>query len=147
MLYQKYCNLYIWVWFIIVIILLIKLLQTICSVKEFIPITKTETKENMTDDQPRIKVFNFNTSWCGWSKRFQSDWDKFSTKVNDKINYPEYTHIDAIDVKCDDVNNNTMCKQYEVRGYPYVVVENNNIRTPYTGERTHSALINHVSKL
>lgn len=153
MLYQKYCNLHVWVWILIIIVILINLSQTICSVKEPISITeietkaKTETKENMTNNNPIIKVFNFNTSWCGWSKRFQPEWDKFSAEINDPDN-TTYANIEAIDVKCDGGDDNkALCEEYKVPGYPFVVVKNNNKPEQYKGERTHVALKNHVLAL
>ena len=37
----------------------------------------------------RLKIFNFNTEWCGWSKRFQPEWDKFTqaVKANPNLNF------------------------------------------------------------
>ena len=55
---------------------------------------KEEFNEN---NKVIIKVFNFNTSWCGWSKKFQSEWDIFTKFIIDN----NLTHIHAYDVKCD----------------------------------------------
>jgi thiol-disulfide isomerase/thioredoxin len=90
----------------------------------------------------KIKVFNFNTSWCGWSKRLQPEWDKFNEFI--KLD-PKLAHIEVYDIKCDDDKNNSMCESYKVPGYPYIVIEVNGKRTHYNGERTAKGLINEMS--
>ena len=141
MLDQKYWGLPIWVWLVVVGIVFFSSYQTVCSVES--PTAKSENKENFSEakNKSKIKVFNFNTSWCGWSRRFQPEWDKFSEKVKTD---PNLSHVDALDVKCDDNNNELMCEKYEVPGYPFVVVEIDGKRTQYNGERTASALIKHI---
>ena len=86
----------------------------------------------------KTKVFNFNTLWCGWSKKFQPEWNKFSESIK---NNPD---IEAIDVKCDNPENEKMCKEYDVPGFPYVVVEKDNVRTPYNGQRTSEAMLHNI---
>jgi thiol-disulfide isomerase/thioredoxin len=91
----------------------------------------------------KLKIFNFNTDWCGWSKRFQPEWDKFTqaVKADSKLN----NKVEVFDVKCDNPANQQMCEEYNVPGYPYVIVEKNGNRSPYNGERTAQALISFVS--
>ena len=89
-------------------------------------------------DNKKTKVFNFNTLWCGWSKKFQPEWDKFSESVKTNPN------IEAIDVKCDNPENEQMCKDYDVPGFPYIVVEKNNVKTSYDGQRTCEAMLKNI---
>lgn len=86
----------------------------------------------------KTKVFNFNTLWCGWSKKFQPEWDKFSESIKNNPN------IEAIDVKCDNPDNEQMCKDYDVPGFPYIIIEKNNVKTPYNGPRTAEAILNNI---
>ena len=86
----------------------------------------------------KTKVFNFNTLWCGWSKKFQPEWDKFSESVKNNPN------IETIDVKCDNPDNEQMCKDYNVPGFPYVIIEKDNVKTPYEGPRTAEAMLNNI---
>ena len=109
------------------------------------PITE-QFKEN---DKMIIKVFNFNTEWCGWSKNFQSEWDLFTKLIIDnKLN-----HIIAYDVKCDNNSNSNMCKEYDVPGYPYIVIEkmtnaeSKPERIIYDQERTADSLLSYIQKL
>ena len=46
-----------------------------------------------------IKVYNFNTSWCGYSVRFQPEWKKFEEEINSINNLS----IQAFDIKCDNI--------------------------------------------
>lgn len=109
------------------------------------PITE-QFKEN---DKMIIKVFNFNTEWCGWSKKLQPEWDKFTKLIIDN----NLNHIIAYDVKCDNNSNSNMCKEYDVPGYPYIVIEKmtNTESKPkriiYDQERTADSLLSYIQKL
>lgn len=95
-------------------------------------------KENFGDVNGKTKVYNFNTSWCGWSKKFQPEWNKFQDMVKSNPN------VEAHDIKCDDESNESMCKEYNVPGYPYVVIEHNGERDSYNGPRTALDLMKSV---
>lgn len=86
----------------------------------------------------KFKVYNFNTSWCGWSKRFQPEWDAFTVACKTSKN------IETVDVKCDDDNNKDVCNKYNVPGYPYVIVEVDGDPRPYDGERTSDAIMGYI---
>jgi thiol-disulfide isomerase/thioredoxin len=129
MLEQIYFSLPLWVWLIVICIIVFSCYHTTCSVK---------TNEKFTD---KIKVYNFNTSWCGYSQRFQPEWDKFSERVKSDS---KLSHVTALDIKCDDDSNKSMCENYQVPGYPFVVIENGNEHTNYDGERTADAIISNI---
>lgn len=108
----------------------------------------TQDIEKFTDNK-KTKVFNFNTLWCGWSKKFQPEWNKFTAAINSLDNKDEY---EVKDIKCDDIENDAnlkaLTKKYKVQGYPHVVIENDKGQImPYKGERTVEALYNHVKDL
>ena len=127
----SFLGLPIWAWLFIIVILILSLE---CN------------NENFSDvkDSKKIKVLNFNTHWCGWSRRFQPEWDKFSESV--KTN-PKLVHIQAVDVKCDAKDNEMMCEAYQIPGFPYVLVEKDGKKIPYDGERTAEALETFVNTL
>ena len=146
MLDQKFFGLPLWVLLVIVGIVAFSCYQTMNSVEAPKAKPETEIKEKFADvlqpkDKSKIKVFNFNTSWCGWSRRFQPEWDEFSKRVKSDS---KLSHVEALDVKCDDDKNESMCEKYQVPGYPFVVVEVDGKRTQYEGERTTDALIKHI---
>ena len=96
-----------------------------------------------------IKVFNFNTSWCGWSKKLQPEWDKFRQLIIDN----NLNHIEVYDIKCDNDSNSQLCKEYDVRGYPYIVIEkmtntnNQSERIIYDQDRTADNLLSYIKQL
>lgn len=143
MLSQEYFRLPLWIWLIIIGVLVFSYFNT-CK-KPTITVESSNKNEQFASvSKPKIKIFNFNTEWCGWSKKFQPEWDEFSKniKLNSKL-----AHVEVLDVKCDKSENELMCENYKVPGYPYVVIEINDKRIPYNGERTASSLTQFISSL
>ena len=106
-------------------------------------INQKKNKILKNNNQSKIKVYNFNTKWCGWSQKFQPEWDNFMNQVQDD---PTLSYIDAYDVKCDDNNNSSMCKKYNVPGFPYVVIENNGEYLEYDGDRSATHLLKYIKE-
>jgi len=105
-------------------------------------------KEGFTNSENEksnlIKVYNFNTSWCGYSVRFQPEWDKFQKEINTNN---KLSNIQAYDIKCDNSNNKQMCSDYNVDGFPTVIIEKDNKKIKYTGERTSETIIETIKNL
>lgn len=124
---------------IIVLVVLSLLIYRMCF-------KKYPTQEKFSSDN-MIKAYNFNTSWCGYSVKFQEDWDNF-TKESGNVG------VVAHDIKCDDNKNDEICKKYGemylpgeddpvVTGFPTVVFEVPGHEHPivYNKARTKEALI------
>jgi hypothetical protein len=94
----------------------------------------TSQYENF-NQMPNISIYNFNTRWCGWSLRFQPEWDKFTKYAHEYI-----PRLQVFDIKCDDSNNKALCNKYEIPGYPWVLLKINDTIKPYNGSRTSIAL-------
>ena len=90
-----------------------------------------------------IKVYNFNTSWCGYSVRFQPEWEKFEKEINSIDNLS----IQAFDIKCDNINNKQMCNDYEISGFPTIIIEKDGKKINYNGLRTVEAIIETIQNL
>ena len=101
-------------------------------------------KEKFSGTSNKIKVYNFNTEWCGYSIRFQPEWDKFEAEVKAK---GDLSNVQAYDVKCDNPKNEQMCMDYEVPGFPTVIIEKGNIKKVYQGPRTAQSLIETIEKM
>jgi len=124
-----------WIILVIVIVFLFNNIQN-NSVEE------TET-EKFANNCNNIKIYNFNTSWCGYSTRFQDIWDTFAKKAN------KITRVEAIDWKCDENKDKKMfCDNYKhnIQGYPTVVLEKNNETHEYSGPRTVDGLNDFLNK-
>jgi thiol-disulfide isomerase/thioredoxin len=92
-------------------------------------------KKNIVNN--KTKIYNFNTEWCGYSVRFQPIWNKFSSMVIDP-------NIEIIDVKCDNPDNDELCKKYNIPGFPSIVKVINDNYIIYDGPRTIDGLINFI---
>lgn len=140
MLNQKFLNLPIWVWVIIVGAIFYTCYYNTTNNNQ----VRAEAKESFADSSKEIKIYNFNTNWCGYSKQFQNTWDNFM-----KMTGPNTKHSNVIakDIKCDNSSNDSMCQEYNVPGYPYVIAEINGKRIPYQGERTIDGLVSFVTNL
>ena len=79
-------------------------------------------------------VYNFNTSWCRYSREFEPEWNAFVNSLKNSDN------IKAIDVKCDNDQNKELCKKYDIPGYPSVVIESKNNVELYNGQRNSKAI-------
>ena len=90
-----------------------------------------------------IKVYNFNTSWCGYSVRFQPEWKKFKKEIKSIDNLS----IQAFDIKCDNINNKQMCNDYEIPGFPTIIIEKDGKKINYNGLRTAEAIIDTIQNL
>ena len=125
---QKYFGLSVKAWLFLVILVAI------------IMYTSSKSKENFSSSD-KIKVFNFNTKWCGYSVQFQPIWNQFSKKNKSNKN------LEIIDVKCDDPKNKNLCEKYEITGFPSVVYEKNGKVTFYEGERSIKGLEDQLNNL
>jgi thiol-disulfide isomerase/thioredoxin len=102
------------------------------------------SKSDSVESKQKFKVFNFNTSWCGWSKRFQPEWDALVEMINTKSTDDENIrkvlrdNVSFLDVKCDNNENIVLCNKYDIPGYPHVIIENinNGEQFVYNNERT-----------
>jgi thiol-disulfide isomerase/thioredoxin len=137
----------IWAWGLLIILLIIIGYLYMTDTSSYIndsDLSNVAIPDKFTDvSQTKVTVFNFNTSWCGWSKKFQPEWDKFVQVItnDDKLS----AKIDVKEVKCD--IDEDLCAEYDVTGYPYVLIIKNDTKLPYNGKRTSDALLSHVSSL
>jgi thiol:disulfide interchange protein len=89
------------------------------------------------NNKNKIRVMNFNTSWCKYSVMFASEWAKFHTMV-EGLNNPR---IEVLDIKCDNPDNEETCDKYQVPGFPTVVFEIGDNLEEYRGERSAEGLL------
>lgn len=94
-----------------------------------------------SEPQNNIKIMNFNTEWCGYSKQFQPMWDEFSKEAN------QMQGVEAVDVKCDVDENKQMCKDYDIPGFPSVIFEKNGEKIEYNGLRSRDGLMEKLNEL
>jgi thiol-disulfide isomerase/thioredoxin len=93
--------------------------------------------EKYTQKTNKQTIYNFNTTWCKYSRDFQPIWDQFE-KENKNEN------LEIKDIKCDDENE--LCNKYPVRGYPTVILDTNDSVKEFSGKRTIEELTNFVKE-
>jgi len=128
-------------WILIIIVLIFFFVQTFS--------TSTEKFEEVNEDVPvktsnNTKVYNFNTSWCGWSVKFQPEWDNFTQAVQSD---PSLSGVEVIDVKCDNPENEQMCKDFEIKGFPTVIIDHNGQKGVYKGAREAKEMLETIKDL
>ena len=145
---RKVYGLPIWVWIVIALVLCGSIVIGSCGSNKKdhfsnqAPVPEpVESSSQSSDAGNKIKVMNFNTEWCGYSKQFQGAWDEFSSQAN------QMAGVEAVDVKCDQDENKQMCKEYEIPGYPSVIFEKNGERIEYEGLRSVDGLMSKLQEL
>ena len=111
------------------------------------------TQEQFSSHEDKIHAYNFNTSWCGYSVKFQPEWEEFTSRSSG-------LGIVAHDIKCDVDENKEICVKYGeivlpneeepvLTGFPTVIFEvpNSEYPVPYRGERSADAMEDAVKKL
>ena len=130
MLEQKFFGLSLTTW--IVIVVLVVYLYCSRKYEKF-----TEVNDEVDNTSKKLKIYNFNTSWCGYSKQFQPTWDEFQNKNKTNPN------VIIKDVKCDNEDDDEaieLCQKYDVPGYPSVVFHKGDNKLDYQGQRSVGAL-------
>jgi thioredoxin-like negative regulator of GroEL len=74
----------------------------------------------------KVRVTNYNTTWCGHSRAFQPVWDQLSREFVGRV--------DMIDRKCDDAD--CSAEYGALRGFPTVVVTSGANTAEYEGNRS-----------
>ena len=155
----KFFGIKLWVWIIIGLIVLYLFIN---NNENFANDTVSLENEQLDDNsvikmqndnsiksKQKFKVFNFNTSWCGWSKRFQPEWDALTKMVDEpssgedeQIRQVLRDNVSFLDIKCDNNENIDLCNKYDIPGYPHVIIENinNGDKFVYNNERTSAEM-------
>ena len=137
MLNQKCFCLPLWVWLVAIGIAV----YYYCYARpENKPKPVEEKKEKFANvANTKLKIFNFNTDWCGWSKRFQPEWDKFTqaVKADSKLN----NKVEVFDVKCDNPAN----QQARYRQKTSSILGDAPAFTPISNNMNNSAIIDNYS--
>lgn len=134
---QKYFGLKLSTWIVIVVLII-----TIIICKKCEPFTSVKSEEKVVEEV--VKVYNFNTTWCGFSVQFQPIWDEFSKLVSESRN------IQTFDIKCDDHEDpkvKELCDRYNIEGFPTIIFEKGDKKEVHNGERSVEALKTHAESM
>ena len=83
------------------------------------------------------KLYFFFAEWCGYCKKFKPEWEKLKNESNLGVQLEE--------VDCSDSNNvPSLAKEYNVNGFPTLILVNGSNKVTYEGARTADALISFI---
>jgi len=89
---------------------------------------------------PAVKVTNFHTDWCGYSRKLLPTWRDLER------HFQGDSRVSVADVRCDLEENAERCRG--VRGFPTVVGQNRNgVLVEYRGDRSFESLKGFVESL
>lgn len=97
-------------------------------------------QQNKKSNKSKIKLINYNASWCGWSIRLQPVWKQLNEHFKNNSN------VEIIDFKCDlNEKNDDVCRQKQIKGFPEIVLEMESKSIPYVGDRSFKSFIDFIN--
>ena len=81
------------------------------------------------------KLYFFYADWCGYCKKFKPEWAKLKAEPNLGVQLEE--------VDCSN-EAPALAKEYDVKGFPTLILVNGSNKVTYSGERTADALVSFI---
>ena len=104
-------------------------------------ITEHMTTTNTEPETKSIEIILYYAMWCGYSRQFLPEWEKFEKYAKDNLPTIKVTRM-----RCEGGDEAT-CTQKGVEGYPTVILYlGNGQEIPFNGNRTSKDIIDFVKK-
>lgn len=81
------------------------------------------------------KLYFFFADWCGYCKRFKPEWEKLKAEPNLGVQLEE--------VDCSN-EAPALAREYNVKGFPTLILLNDGNKVTYEGERSADAIISFI---
>jgi len=81
------------------------------------------------------KLYFFYADWCGYCKKFKPEWEKLKAEPNLGVQLEE--------VDCSN-EAPALAKEYDVKGFPTLILLNDGNKVTYEGERSADAIISFI---
>ena len=91
--------------------------------------------DNMQDTKPTIYLFK--ASWCNHCKNFRETWNSLGNTFSKDINFISY----------DSDKNAKSIKEWNIKGYPTLIVRTGTNAKEYNGDRNINDLVNYINQL
>jgi len=140
-------NLYKFNYVYIILTITLLIITLYILYKFYFNVEKFSSEEAVVENVPNDKTNNsvkgeiilYYATWCGYSRMFLPEWEKFSKFA--KSNLPQ---VKVSQIRCEGGNENT-CKQKGVQGYPTVILyPTNGTEVIFSGERNSDELVKFV---
>ena len=92
-------------------------------------------------DKP--KFYFFNVEWCGHCKTTKPKWEELVKNVDGVVNGKP---VELVSVNAEDEANAGLVKQYNVQGYPTLVLQKGEEKVEYSGDRSTEDMHNFLKK-
>ena len=80
----------------------------------------------------KINIILFKASWCGHCKKFMPIWEKLIKNNKEKTNLNFITY--------DNEKNPDMIKEWDINGFPTIIIQQGDNKEKYYGERNFISL-------
>jgi thiol-disulfide isomerase/thioredoxin len=94
-------------------------------------------------DSPRNILYIFYADWCGYCKKAKPDFEKIAEHL--RSNQVSGKKIEARMVNGD--NEADLTKEFDVKGYPTVILVKDNRRYTYEGSRTEKEIMTYLETM
>jgi protein disulfide-isomerase A4 len=84
-----------------------------------------------------IDIMLFKAEWCGHCKTFLPVWNKVKKQYKNKFNFIMY----------DSEKNKDIMKQWDIKGFPTIMVKKDDIVIDYEGDRSYESFDTMVANL
>jgi thiol-disulfide isomerase/thioredoxin len=81
------------------------------------------------------KLYFFFANWCGYCKKFKPEWEKLKAEPN--------LGVELEEVDCSN-EAPALAKEYNVGGFPTLILVNGSNKVTYEGERSANAIISFI---
>lgn len=98
--------------------------------------TPQKPKKEVAPDHANL--YFFYTNWCGWSKKAMPEWETLKSTLA-KTPMFGTTTVKAIPVDAEE--DRKLADEYEVEGYPTILLETASGITPYKKRVSHEGLL------
>ena len=98
-------------------------------------------KGTVINDPYDAEIVLYYATWCGYSRMFLPEWDKFVEYAKANL-----SNVKVTGIRCED-GNEAVCLQKGVQGYPTIILyPKHDTEINYGGERKAEKLIEFVNK-
>lgn len=110
------------------------------SNKEGFELSPSEFSEELNNGKKLVLIY---ADWCGHCKKLKPTWDKVSNEVN------KDDDLKMVKINCGEgtPEQKKIMSDYDVDGYPTILIVENGKATPYEGDRSEEALLKKASSL